>query len=104
VTKTRPDDCAPRIVSVISLPGWSSETRDQSDSAGPCACAGLRAAQTARVVAAATGVRRVREVLTSSLKYSDSGGGRSLGCSRHFTEYLVNAPPAWLSEFGPSAA
>lgn len=21
-----------------------------------------------------------------------------------FTEYLVNAPPAWLSEFGPSAA
>ncbi len=22
----------------------------------------------------------------------------------HFTEYLVNAPPAWLSEFGPSAA
>jgi hypothetical protein len=22
----------------------------------------------------------------------------------HFTEYLVNAPPAWVSEFGPSAA
>lgn len=22
----------------------------------------------------------------------------------HFTEYFVNAPPAWLSEFGPSAA
>jgi hypothetical protein len=22
----------------------------------------------------------------------------------HFTEYLVNAPPAWLNEFGPSAA
>lgn len=22
----------------------------------------------------------------------------------HFTEYLVNAPPAWTSEFGPSAA
>ena len=24
------------------------------------------------------------------------------GC--YFTEYLVNAPPAWTSEFGPSAA
>ena len=22
----------------------------------------------------------------------------------HFTEYFVNAPPAWVSEFGPSAA
>ena len=22
----------------------------------------------------------------------------------HFTEYLVNAPPAWVIEFGPSAA
>ena len=22
----------------------------------------------------------------------------------YFTEYLVNAPPAWLNEFGPSAA
>ena len=22
----------------------------------------------------------------------------------HFTEYLVNAPPAWVSELGPSAA
>jgi hypothetical protein len=23
---------------------------------------------------------------------------------RHLTEYFVNAPPAWTSEFGPSAA
>jgi hypothetical protein len=22
----------------------------------------------------------------------------------HFAQYLVNAPPAWFSEFGPSAA
>jgi hypothetical protein len=22
----------------------------------------------------------------------------------HFTEYFVNAPPAWVREFGPSAA
>jgi hypothetical protein len=22
----------------------------------------------------------------------------------YFTEYLVNAPPAWINEFGPSAA
>jgi hypothetical protein len=27
-----------------------------------------------------------------------------LGPSTHFTEYLVNAPPACTSEFGPSAA
>jgi transcriptional regulator with XRE-family HTH domain len=27
-----------------------------------------------------------------------------LGVTLHFTEYLVNAPPAWVSEFGPSAA
>ena len=33
------------------------------------------------------------------LKPRDAGGDRD-----HFTEYFVNAPPAWLSEFGPSAA
>jgi len=28
----------------------------------------------------------------------------ALALRRHFTEYFVNAPPAWTSEFGPSAA
>jgi hypothetical protein len=32
--------------------------------------------------------------------------GRPAGCllTRYWTEYFVNAPPACVSEFGPSAA
>ena len=37
--------------------------------------------------------------------HSSSLGAESRSPRLHyFTEYLVNAPPAWLSEFGPSAA
>src|SRR5215471_449455 len=58
-----------------------------------------------------------REILRQSRRpHSDSGGRRSGRATRivsnvfferrvvHFTEYLVNAPPACTREFGPSAA
>ena len=31
-------------------------------------------------------------------------GGHVAARVGHFTEYLVTAPPAWISEFGPAAA
>jgi hypothetical protein len=31
-------------------------------------------------------------------------GGKGQRSPTHFTEYFVNAPPAWVNEFGPSAA
>ena len=53
-----------------------------------------------------SGQTETHVTLRQSVENPSSLGSRrhQANAPDHFTEYLVNAPPAWLSEFGPSAA
>ena len=53
---------------------------------------------------AVTGVRPARSGQHGQIASRRSRCVGRRNSADHFTEYLVNAPPAWRSEFGPSAA